>query len=179
MYTCVGIHLYLATVLRSGIGTRVRACVRGGCARGRARVGCICLRVQAPLRMHRCVYHAHAGCVRACVVSFCGFGAFEPTSADCRAAGAAAHACGAPQGHLLHEGEGATRVARPVQALGGPVRPTARCARLRRCRRLLFGRVRCRAGRRAASRGVGCGGGGVAGSSAAAEPRARMARFRV
>jgi hypothetical protein len=36
------------------------------------------------------------------------------------AAGAAAR-----QAHLLHEGEGAPRVARPVQALGGPVRPAA------------------------------------------------------
>jgi hypothetical protein len=29
-------------------------------------LGCICLRVQSPLRMHRCVYHAHAG-VCACM----------------------------------------------------------------------------------------------------------------
>ncbi len=43
-----------------GIETRVPACGCGGCARGGARVECICLRVQSPLRMHRCVYHAHA-----------------------------------------------------------------------------------------------------------------------
>jgi hypothetical protein len=48
--------------LRSGVEARVWACGCGGCAR----VGCICLRVQSPLRMHRCVYHAHAG-VRACM----------------------------------------------------------------------------------------------------------------
>ncbi len=35
----------------------------------------------------------------------------------------AARARGAPQVHRLHEGEGAPRVARPVQALEDPVRP--------------------------------------------------------
>jgi hypothetical protein len=40
----------------------------------------------------------------------------------------AARARGARQVHLLHEGEGAPRVARPVQALGDPVRPAAAAA---------------------------------------------------
>jgi hypothetical protein len=43
----------------------------------------------------------------------------------CCAAGAAACARGALQVDPLHEGEGAPRVARPVQALGVPVRPAA------------------------------------------------------
>ena len=36
----------------------VRLC---GCARGCARARCLCRRVRSPFRMHRCVYHAHAG----------------------------------------------------------------------------------------------------------------------
>jgi hypothetical protein len=51
----------------------------------------------------------------------------------------AARAYGSRQDHLLHEGEGAPRVARPVQALGATVRPAPACrrrrARSRRCRR--------------------------------------------
>jgi hypothetical protein len=41
----------------------------------------------------------------------------------------AARARGARQVHRLHEGEGAPRVARPVQALGAPVRPAAAAVR--------------------------------------------------
>jgi hypothetical protein len=92
----------------------------------------------------------------------------------------AARARGARQVHLLHEGEGAPRVARPVQALGVAVRPAAPpppCAfaavpALRCCA------WRCRAGRwgRAARRWMRrrrrCR------SSAAAEPCARMAGAR-
>jgi hypothetical protein len=40
-----------------------RACgraVAAGARAGALAFGCICLRVQSPLRMHRCVYHAHA-----------------------------------------------------------------------------------------------------------------------
>jgi hypothetical protein len=50
----------------------------------------------------------------------------------------AARARGARQVHLRHEGDGAPRVARPVQALGATVRPAPaarRRARSRRCRR--------------------------------------------
>jgi hypothetical protein len=68
-----------------------RACARAVAAGARAgapALGCICLRVQSPLRTHRCAYHA-CGCVfRACAVTFHGFGPFAPTSAHRRAAGA-------------------------------------------------------------------------------------------
>ncbi len=62
-------------------------------------------------------------CLRACVATFHGCGAFDRTSAHCCTAGAGARARGARQVHPLHEGEGAPRVARPVQALGATVRP--------------------------------------------------------
>jgi hypothetical protein len=45
----------------------------------------------------------------------------------------AARARGARQAHLLHEGEGTPRVARPVHALGGTVRRARRAAALRVC----------------------------------------------
>jgi hypothetical protein len=61
---------------------------------------------------------------------------------------------GARQVHLLHEGEGAPRVARPVQALGETVRPAATAVRVRGGAGAALLRVRCRAGRWAAPRGV-------------------------
>ena len=77
-------------------------CLSGAC-------GCVCV-------------HAWrlsvASTVRAHVCPFC-------------AAGAAARARGAGQGHRLHEGEGAPGVARPVQGLGVPVRPARGPAALR------------------------------------------------
>ena len=93
----------------------------------------------------------------------------------------AARARGVRQVHLLHEGEGAPRVARPVQALGATVRPAPAapppCA-FAAVRALRCCAWRYRAGRWAAPRGVGCGGGGVAGRRPSAEPRARMAGAR-
>ena len=158
--------------LRSGVEARVWACGCGGCAR----VGCICLRVQSPFGVSITCMRV---CVRACVATSCGFGPFVPTSAHCRAAGAAARAWGARQGHLLHEGEGAPRVARPVQALGGTVRPApaaaAADARSRRCRRCAAARGAAAPGRwgrtprRWMRRRRRCR------SSATAEPRARTA----
>jgi hypothetical protein len=92
----------------------------------------------------------------------------------------AARARGARQVHRLHEGAGAPRVARPVQALGGPVRPAPAAVRVRGGAGASLRRVALpRRGAGAALRGVGCGGGGgVAGRRPSAEPRARMAGAR-
>ncbi len=86
---CMDIRLYLDACILSAIETRVWACV---CADARAGAPAwvdICLRVQSPLRTHRCAYHAHAG-VCACNAwsPLHGFGPFLPTSAHCRGAGA-------------------------------------------------------------------------------------------
>jgi hypothetical protein len=120
--------------LRSGIETRVWACGCGECARG------ICLRVQSPFRMHRCVYRAHAR-VCACMVA--------------RRA-RAARARGARQEHRRHEGEGAPRVARQQHAAGSPVRPAARRRPSPRCRACAAA-PRARPHRAAASPVVGRG----------------------
>jgi hypothetical protein len=87
---------------------------------------------------------------------------------------------GARQGHPVHEGEGAPRVARPVQALTVSVRPAPprRRARWRRCRRCAAARALPRRAlgrtmRRWMRRRWRCR------SSASAEPRARMAGARV
>jgi hypothetical protein len=62
IYVCKGIHLYFDTrTSERHRDARVGVRFMGGCARVCARVGCICLRVRSPLRMHRCVCHAHAG----------------------------------------------------------------------------------------------------------------------
>jgi hypothetical protein len=104
----------------------------------------------------RCVYQAHAG-VCACMRG--DFLWLRPVRA---------HVCpfctAARQVHLRHEGEGAPGVARPVQALGAPVRPApspGRLARSQRCRRCAAA-MACRVPRWAAPRGVGCGGRGRA-----------------
>ncbi len=151
------------------VGVRMRR-VRARCAR----VGLHQGTVAAP-NASECLSRA-CGCVfRACVATFHGFGPIRPHVRPFVAQRArAARARGARQVHRLHEGEGAPRVARPVQALGDPVRPASApppCA-------FALPRARCRAGRRAGPRGVGCGGGGVAGRRPSAEPRARMAGAR-
>ena len=68
------------------------------------------------------------GCVCVCVCMRGDFLWLRPVRAHvspCCAAGAAACARGALQVDLLHEGEGAPRMARPMQALRDPVRPAA------------------------------------------------------
>ncbi len=146
IFVCMDIHQYLDTCTLerqrdAGVGVRlwrVRARVKhprewtsaSGCNRRSECTGVSITRMRV--------------CVRACVATFHGFGPFDPTSAHCCAAGAAARARGARQAHQIHEGEGAPRMARPVQALRGSVRPAdcvcggAGAAPLR---------VRCRAGR--------------------------------
>jgi hypothetical protein len=100
----------------------VRLC---GCVRGSARVGCICLRYNHRSERIGVSNTCMRVCACACMVTFYGCGPFEPMSAHCCAAGAAARACGARQVDPIHEGEGASRVARAVQALRVPVRPAA------------------------------------------------------
>jgi hypothetical protein len=58
-------HMYFAAASRRACGRAVAADARAG---ARA-LGCICLRVQSPLRMHRCVYHGrkHMRRMRVCV----------------------------------------------------------------------------------------------------------------
>jgi hypothetical protein len=85
----------------------------------------------------------------------------------------AARARGARQVHLRHEGEGAPRVARPVQALGGTVRPAPAAAAVRVCGGAGAAPLRVALPRRGAGaepRGVGCGGGGVSARRPSAEP---------
>jgi hypothetical protein len=118
--------------LRSGIETRVWACACGGTARGCARVGCL------PSGT-RCVYHVHAGVCACMRGEFRWLRPVRPTSFHfSRRAPAVSTARGARQVDLLHEGEGAPRVTRSVQALVGAVRPrrrpaTAPHARSSRC----------------------------------------------
>jgi hypothetical protein len=74
---------------------------------------------------------------------------------------------GSRQVHHLHEGGGAPRVARPVQALGDPVRLAPAAAAAVRVRGgagpALLREAPAAPGRWAACRGVGCGGVVVAG----------------
>jgi hypothetical protein len=154
--------MYFGAASRHACGRAFAA----GARAGTPALGCICLRVRSPLRMHRCVYHVGAGvcAMRGDFLWLRPRSAPRPSMVARRAR--AAHARGARQVHRLHEGDGAPRVARPVQALGGTVRPTPprrRLARSRRCRRCAAARGAAVPGRRAAPRGVGCGGGGVAG----------------
>jgi hypothetical protein len=158
MCICVDIHPFLDTYISErNRDTRVgaRLC---GYARGCARVGLhlpqgTVAAPNAPVCLSR-------ACVCVCVH------AWRPSMAS--ACSTPRLPVGASQVDLHHEGAGAPRLARPVQALGGTVRPAARgrCARLRRCRapgratrRWMRRRRRCR-------------------SSAAAEPRSRMAAAR-
>jgi hypothetical protein len=94
----------------------------------------------------------------------------------------AARVRGARQVHRLHEGDGAPRVARPEQALGGTVRPAPAAAAAVRvgggAGAALLREALPRRGAGAEPRGVGCGGGGVAGRRPSAEPRARVAGAR-
>jgi hypothetical protein len=170
--------MYFGAAPRRACG---RAVVAGSLA-GAPAWGCICLRVQSPLRTHRCAYHAHAHArVRACVATFPWLrpGSCPRLPIVARRA-RAARARGARQVHLLHEGDGAPRVARPVQALGGTVRPRPRHRRRARSRRC---------GRRAAATGAAAPGAGphrAALDAAAAAPgvgrgraHARIAGARV
>ena len=116
-------HTYFGAASRRACGRAVAAGARAG-----ARAwGCISLRVPSPLRTHRWAYHAHAGAclghARSLPVASARSTPRPPIVAR-RAR--AARARGARQVHLLHEGEGAPRVARPVHALGGTVRPAPR-----------------------------------------------------
>ena len=113
MSMCMYIHLYLDPCVWSGLVPRVwaSACAdarAGARARVASAVGCD--------RRSECIgvsITCMRACVRACAVTCCGFvDPSEPMSVHC----AAARACCARQVHLLHEGEGAPRVARPVQA---------------------------------------------------------------
>jgi hypothetical protein len=100
IYVRMDVYVYLDTCTSErhrGALASARLC---GCARGRARVGCICLRVQSPLRMHRCVYHARAGVCACLQCDVLWIRPFDPTSARCCAMGAAARARGARQAHL-------------------------------------------------------------------------------
>jgi hypothetical protein len=124
---CVHLNLYvyghpsMFRFMHFGAPSR-RTCGRAFAAGARAgapALGCICLRVQSPLRMHRCVYHALM-CMRVCV-RLCEVTSIDLARSSARPSIVARRA--RPQAHLLHEGEGAPRVARPVQALGGTVRP--------------------------------------------------------
>jgi hypothetical protein len=54
-------------------------------------LGCICLRVQSPFGVSITCMRV---CVRACVATSCGFGPFEPTPIQCRAAGVVSRARG-------------------------------------------------------------------------------------
>jgi hypothetical protein len=78
-------------------------------------------------RVHRGVYHVRAG-VRAWPLSMASARSTSKPHVCpmLRGGGAAARARGARQAHLLHEREGAPRVARPVHGLGDPVRPLGR-----------------------------------------------------
>ncbi len=126
--------------------------------------------------MHRWAHHARAG-VRGCMRGLLPW--LRPMSRG----GRGPHAPrGAWQVHRPHEGAGAPRVARPVQALGVPVRPApaaAAAVRVRDGAGAALRRVALpRRGAGLAPRGVGCGGGGVAGRRPTVEPRARMAGAR-
>ena len=106
IHVCVHLSIFRSMYLERPRATRVgvRLC---GCARGCARGRCICLRCN-----HRSEYIGISiTCMRGCVWA-CIREPLEPTAVHC----AAARACCARQVHLLHEGEGAPRVARPVQA---------------------------------------------------------------
>ncbi len=83
---------------------------------------CVCTYSVSVCRSRACGCACVRMCVRACAVSFHGIG-------RCCAAGSGRTRmpC-ARQVHRLHEGEGASRVARPVQALGVPVRPAPAAA---------------------------------------------------
>ena len=129
-------------------------------------------------RTHQCAYHAHAGARLGRARRLSMGSACSPARPPIGARRArAARARGARQVHRLHEGEGAPRVARPVQALGDPVRPTAatppcafaavpalRCCRVRCCtgrwagttRRYMRRRRRCRSRPRPSTCAHGC-----------------------
>ncbi len=180
---CMDIRLYLdACTSERRRGERGRAVVAG------ARAGASALgAASASGYNHRCASQAHAGvcaCMRGLLCMASARSAPRPSLVARRAR--AARARGARQVHLLHEGEGAPRVARPVQALGGTVRPALAAAAAAVRDRGGAGAaiaavpaLRCCAC--AAAPGAGphhaalvCGGGGVAGR----QPRARMAGAR-
>jgi hypothetical protein len=153
--------LYFGAASRHACGRAFAAGARAGAPA----LGCICVRVISPLRKHRWAYHVCAGGCACKRGHFLWLRPVRPPHLPIVARRArAARARGARQGHGLHEGEGAPRVARPVHALGDPVRPIPprrRRARLRRCRR-------CAAAR---------GDGGVAGRRPRPSPaRAWLAR---
>ena len=140
---CVYLDLYLDPCVLSGLEPRVwaRACAD---ARADARA-CVASAVGCDHRSE-CIgvsITRMRACVRACAVTFLWLYPSEPMSVHC----AAARARGARQGHRLHEGDGAPGVARPVQALGDPVRPAPPAAAV-----LALQRVRCRALGRATRR---------------------------
>ncbi len=157
------------------------ACGCGGCARGCARVGCICLGVQSPFRMHRCAYHVQA-CVCVCVQCVAPFLWLRPVRP---------HICS-----LLRGGRGPhARVVRGRDISSTKVTalpdflcrcklleelcvPPAAAVRVRGGAGAALLRARCRAGRRATPRGVGCGGGGVAGRRPRRAPRTHGWRAR-
>jgi hypothetical protein len=132
----MGIHPYLDTCIserRRGarVGVRMRVRVR---ARVRPRGLTSALgynrrseRTGVPITRMRV-------CVRACAVSFPVASARSSPRPPIGARRArAARARGARQAHLLHEGQGAPRLARPVQALGGTVRPAPAATAVRVC----------------------------------------------
>ncbi len=156
------------------------ACGRAFAAGARAGApACICFRVQSPFRMHRCAYHVHAGVCARMRGDFLWICPFEPMPVNCCPAGAAAGASIARQVHLLHEGEGAPRVARPVQALGDPVRLRRSLARLRRCRRAVPGAGPHHAALDVAAAALPLGGGGRAPRAHGWRTRPTGARSRV
>jgi hypothetical protein len=152
-------YLYLDTrTSERRRGARVGVRLLRARARVRPRRAASASRYNRRSRMHRCAYQAHK--------RVCACNAWRLYVASARSSqrppivarrARAARARGARQVHLLHEGQGAPRVARPVQALAEPVRPAGRSAALRV-------RGGAGAGCRATPRSVVYGGGGAVGS---------------
>jgi hypothetical protein len=145
-------------------------------------LGCICLRVQSPLRTHRCAYHAHAG---ACAYMRGDFPWLRPVHPHVRPlsrGGCGPHARAVRGRYIAYTKVnalpawlGQCKLLEELCVPRPPPPPPCACAAVPALRCCAW---RCRAGRRAAARGDGCGGGGVAGRRPSAEPRARMAGAR-